>query len=76
MTQKEIIQLFKRFLIVFIVCIPIIIVLTFVAKLKSGLVIVLSVLLIGAIFALEEYLYTKRLKKKREQREKYKKDKK
>lgn len=76
MTQKEIIQLFKRFLIVFILCIPIICVLTFTAKLNSGLVIFLSVVLIGGVFALEEYIYYKTIKKRKERREKYKKDKK
>jgi len=76
MTQKEIIQLFKRFLVVFVVCIPIIFVLTFATKLASGWVIVISILLIGAIFGLEEYIHSKIIKKRMEKREKYKKDKK
>ena len=76
MTQKEIIQLFKRFLIVFVVCIPIIFVLTFTTELPSGWVIAISVVLIGAIYALEEYIHYKVIKKRQERREKYKKDKK
>lgn len=76
MTQKEIIDLFKRFLIVFVVGIPIICVLTFATKLPSGWVIAISILIIGAIFALEEYIRHKRIKKRQERREKYKKDKK
>jgi len=68
------IQLFKRFIIVFVVCIPIIVVLSIFTTLKSALVIVISIVIIGAIFALEEFIHYKVIKKRRERREKYKKD--
>lgn len=75
MTQKEIVDLFKRFLIVFLVIVlPLIVVLTLVAKLASGWVIAISVVLGGLVFALEEYLHNKTIKKRQERREKYKKD--
>lgn len=71
MTTKDIVNLFKRFLIIFIlVGIPLICVLTFVAKLSSFLVILIAVLTVGGIFALEEYLYRRRMKKKLERRAK------
>ena len=76
MTQKEIIQLFKRLLIVFVVCIPLVVVLTLTTSLKSSIVIIISILTVGAIFGLEEYIRFKVLKNRREKREKYKKDKK
>lgn len=68
MTQKDVVKLFKRFLIVFVFCIPLIIVLTLVAKLKSIFVILITVVTCGGIFCLEEYLRMKRLKKKQEKR--------
>lgn len=69
MTQKEAIDIFKRFFIMFLLIgIPLIIVLTLVAKLSSILVIVITVVSFGAVFGLEEYLHFKRLKKKQEKR--------
>lgn len=71
MTTKDIVNVFKRFLIVFIlVGIPLICVLTLVAKLSSFLVILIAVLVVGGIFVLEEYLYRRRMKKKLEKRAK------
>lgn len=68
MTQKEIVGIFKRFLIIFTLCIPLVIVLTLVAKLPSLLVILITVVVCGGIFGLEEYLRYKKLKKKQEER--------
>lgn len=76
MTQKEIIQIFKRFLIVFVLCIPLIVVLTLCTTLKSGVVITISIFACGLIFAIEEYIHHIIVKKRKERREKFKKDKK
>ena len=71
MTPKDAINLFKRFLIVFVlVGVPLICILTFAVKLKSIYVILISVLVVGGIFIIEEILYNKRMKKKQERREK------
>lgn len=72
MTTKDMVSLFKRFIIIFLLCSPIIIVLTLTTKIPSGWVIVISVVIIGLIFLLEEYIRFKRLKKKQERREKLK----
>lgn len=69
MTNKEIVGIFKRFLIVFLLGSPIIIVLSLLTNLGVW-VIVISVILIGAIFGLEEYIRNKNLKKKQERRKK------
>jgi len=75
MNQKQVMDLFKRFIIVFVlVCIPLVTVLTLCTKLSSALVIVFSVLGCGLVFALVEYFLYKTLKKRKERREKYKKD--
>lgn len=71
MTPKDAINIFKRFLIIFLLIgLPLVCILTFVAKLKSIWVILITVLAVGGLFILEEYLYNKRLKKKQERREK------
>ncbi len=71
MTPKDAINIFKRFLIVFVlVGVPLICILTFAVKLKSIYVILISVLVVGGIFIIEEILYNKRMKKKQERREK------
>jgi len=67
MSPKDIVDLFKRFLLVFLLCSPIVIILTLLTNL-GGWVIVISVITIGAIFALEEYIRYKRIKKKQERR--------
>ena len=72
MTPKDVINLFKRFLIIFLCCIPIPVVLTIVAKLSSIVVIVITVVLVGGIFVLEEYLYNKKIQKRNERRNKQK----
>lgn len=71
MTPKDAINIFKRFLIIFVLIgVPLICVLTFAVKLKSIYVILISVLVVGGIFIIEEILYNKRMKKKQERREK------
>ena len=71
MTPKDAINIFKRFLIVFVlVGVPLICILTFAVKLKSIYVILISVLVVGGIFIIEEILYNKRMNKKQERREK------
>ena len=67
MTNKEIVGIFKRFIIVFLLCSPIIIVLSLLTSLGVW-VIIISVIIIGAIFGLEEYIRYKNLKKKQERR--------
>lgn len=70
MTQKEIINLFKRFLITFfIIGLPLVCVLTLVAKLESVFVILISVAVVGLVFMLEEYLISRRNRKRKERRE-------
>ena len=76
MNQKQVIDLIKRFLIVFLlICVPLVVVLTLCTKLSSPLVITIAVIVCGLAFGLVEYIYHIRLKKKQERREKYKKDK-
>ena len=67
MSPKNIVDLFKRFFLIFLLCSPIIIILSLLTNL-GGWVIVISVILIGGIFALEEYLRYKKLKKRQERR--------
>ena len=76
MNQKQIVDLVKRFLIVFLItCVPLVIVLTLGTSLSSPLVIIISVICCSLVFILVEYIYHKNLKKKQDRREKYKKDK-
>ncbi len=71
MTQKEIIDLFKRFLLIFlIVGVPVIIVFTLVVKLSTVLVVLISVAIVGVVLFLEEFLRYKRIKKRQERRKK------
>lgn len=71
MTQKDVINLFKRFLLVFlIVGVPIIFVFTLAVKLKSIFVILISVGLVGIVFFLEEFFRYNRIKKRQERRKK------
>ena len=74
MTQKDIIDWMKRFIITFLICSPIVFLLTLKTNLSSALVILFSVLIIGAIFGLEEFLRNLALKKKRERRQKRERD--
>ncbi|MGN1208207.1 MAG: hypothetical protein ACI4TI_01935 [Christensenellales bacterium] len=71
MTQKEIVKLFKRFLIVFLlVGVPIVCVLTLTAGLKSIFVILIAVFVVAIVFCLEEFLRYKKIKKRQEKRKK------
>lgn len=71
MTQKEIIKLFKRFFIVFLlVGLPVVFVFTLAVKLKSIFVILITIGCVGAVFALEEYLLHIKNKKRIERRKK------
>lgn len=71
MTQKEVINLFKRFLIVFLVVgVPIACVFTLAVKLASIYVILITVLIVSAVFVFEEYLLHLKNKKRHERRKK------
>ena len=71
MTQKEVIKLFKRFLIIFlIVGVPCVCVFTLAVKLKSFFVILITVGIVGIVFLIEEYILSKRNKKRQERRKK------
>ena len=71
MTQKEVVKLFKRFFIVFLVVgVPIVCVFTLAVKLKSIFVILIAIGVVSAVFALEEYLLHLRNKKRQERRKK------
>lgn len=71
MTQKEIIDLFKRFLLIFLIIgVPVIIVFTLVVKLSTVLVVLISVAIVGVVLFLEEFLRYKRIKKRQERRKK------
>ena len=71
MTQKEVIKLFKRFLIVFlIVGVPSVCVFTLAVKLKSIFVILITIAIVAIVFVIEEYILAKRNKKRQERRKK------
>ncbi len=71
MTQKEVINLFKRFLIVFLVVgVPIACVFTLAVELASIYVILITVLIVSAVFVFEEYLLHLKNKKRHERRKK------
>lgn len=75
MNQKQIIDLFKRFFIIFVVvCIPLVVIFTIALKLPSIWVIILSVILSGGVLILVEYIRFRILKKRQERREKYKRE--
>lgn len=71
MTQKDVIKLFKRFFLVFLLIgLPTVVVFTLVVKLKSIFVILITIGLVGAVFTVEEYIVHKKQQKRIERRKK------
>ena len=69
MTRKDVIELFKRFLIVFVCCIPVLLVITVYLPWHSAWKIVLNCVFVGLVLGLEEYIRYKVLKKRKIRRE-------
>ena len=69
MTKKEIVDIFKRFLIVFVCCLPMLIVFNIFLNWHRVLIILISCVFVAGVFCLEEYIHFKNLKKRKERRE-------
>ena len=72
MTRKDIFQLIKRFLLTFLCCVPVLLLIGYLlqGKVQSWIMVTIFVVVAGGVLAIEEYIVYARRKK----REKIKED--
>lgn len=66
MTRKDIAKLFKRFFITFFCCVPVLLLIGFLLqdKIQDWILTVVFIVIAGGVFAIEEYIHFKLLKKR------------